>query len=188
MRKVIVLLCACAIGCTSYTARQVQIMSPDSYPARAEVGEVSIGADKLDTQQKWERVFDTAPAYDRGYDAINVVVFNSSDEAVTVDPGDAVCHTAAADIQPADPVSVAEAVLRSTAGRFLAGGILAAGSSSSANAQIRSDFVNKLFPGRVRPGATAAGFIYCPNASPVTGLGLSVQSDATGTSDVSLRF
>ena len=148
---------------------------------------MTIGADKLDTELKWEQAFDTAPAYERGYDVINVVVFNESSDPVTVDPQFAVCETPQADISPADPISVAESVLRSTTGRFLAGGILAAGSSSSANEQIRSDFVNKLFPGRVRAGATAAGFIYCPNAAPVIGLNLRVQETA-GDTDVSLRF
>ena len=134
-------------GCTSYSARQVRIMSPDQYPARAEVGDISIGAIMLDTAELWRQQFDTAPAFERGYEAINIVVFNDSGEAVTVDPNDAMCQTAQADIAPADPAGVAESVLRSTTGRFIAGGILAAGSSSSANEQIRSDFVNKVFPG-----------------------------------------
>lgn len=174
-------------GCTSYSARQVRIMSPDQYPARAEVGDISIGAIMLDTEELWRQQFDTAPAFERGYEAVNIVVFNDSDEAVTVDPNDAMCQTAQADIAPADPAGVAESVLRSTTGRFIAGGILAAGSSSSANEQIRSDFVNKVFPGRVRAGGTASGFVYCANASPVTGVSLRVQT-RSGDSDVDLVF
>lgn len=174
-------------GCTSYSARQVRIMSPDQYPARAEVGDISVGAIMLDTEELWRQQFDTAPAFERGYEAINIVVFNDSDEAVTVDPNDAMCQTAQADIAPADPAGVAESVLRSTTGRFIAGGILAAGSSSSANEQIRSDFVNKVFPGRVRAGGTASGFVYCANASPVTGVSLRVQT-GSGDSDVDLVF
>lgn len=186
-KRIAVVVVAFGISCTSYTSRQVRILSPDQYPARAEVGEVTIGADVLNTETKWRNVFDTAPAFDRGYEAINVVVFNQSDEAVTVDPEQAMCQTAQADIAPADPIGVAESVLRNTAGRLVAGGILSAGSSSSANEQIRSDFVNKLFPGRVRAGGTAAGFVYCANASPVIGLSLRVQADS-GDTDVDLRF
>ena len=106
-------------------------MAPEAYRAQATVGAVTIGANKLDTEQRWRAAFDTAPAYDRGYDAINVAIFNESDEAVTVDPQYAVCQTAQSDVPPADPAAVAEAVLRSTTGRFLAGGILSAGSSMS---------------------------------------------------------
>ena len=171
-----VVLLAVLSACTSYTVRQVRVLTPEAYPARAVVGDVELAADVLDTERKWRSVFDTAPAFERGYEAVNLVVFNRSAAAVTVDPADAVCQTAQADVAPADPEGVAEAVLRSTTGRFLAGGVLAAGSSSSANDQIRSDFVNKLFPGRVRAGATAAGFVYCPNPSPVLGLGLRVVS------------
>lgn len=178
-------LAAVCVGCTSYTARQIQIRSPEDYRARATVGQVTLAADKLDTHAKWDAVFDTAPAYERGYDAINVVVFNDSPDAVTVDPQYAVCQTAQADISPADPVAVAESVLRNTAGRFVAGGILSAGSSSSANEQIRSDFVNKALPGRVRAGGASTGFVYCPNAAPVVGLNLRV-TDTRGDTDVSL--
>ena len=71
----------------------------------------------LNTEWKWRSVFDTAPAYDRGYDAVNLVLFNGSTDPVTLDQ--ALCQTAQADIAPADPLGVAEAVMRNTAGRFI---------------------------------------------------------------------
>ena len=83
------------------------------------VGDIVLIADLCDSEEKYQSVFDTAPSYERGYLPINVIVFNNSAEGVTVNPAYISCLATTGTPHALVP---AEDVLRSTVGRFAAGG------------------------------------------------------------------
>jgi hypothetical protein len=159
-------------ACASYAARSVPILQPTAYDHQQAQNGVIVAADVYGTAQKYRRVFDTAPSYERGYLGINVVVFNDSTQAVLIDPANAMCVKADGTEAPPIPATqVAEQVLRSTTGRYFAGGVLAAGSSKGANDRIRADFAAKALTLReVPPGGRNQGFVFCPNETPLTSL------------------
>ena len=148
---------AVAVGvsaCASYAVRTVPILPPDIYQFQEAVGDVVLIADLYDTTARYQSVFDTAPSYERGYLGINVLVFNNSSSGVTIDPANVTClATSGTEHSPIAAEQVAEQVLRSTTGRFLAGGVIAAGSSRGANDRIRADFANKALRFREFPPA-----------------------------------
>lgn len=180
-------LCACA----SYSSRTVPILAPASYANQAAIGDAVLVADLYDTQRKYESVFDTAPSYERGFLPINVIVFNNSASAVTVNPAYISCMaTTGTPHAPVPAEEVAEEVLRSTVGRFAAGGIFAGSSSQGANNEIRADFANKRFEISqfVPANSRAQGFVFCPNEEPLHALSLRVDGVADAAQEVELPF
>ena len=180
-------LCACA----SYSSRTVPILAPTSYPNQAAVGDVVLVADLYDTREKYQSVFDTAPSYERGFLPINVIVFNNSASAVTVNPAYISCMaTTGTPHAPVPAEDVAEEVLRSTVGRFVAGGIFAGGSSQGANNEIRADFANKRLEISqfVPAGSRGQGFVFCPIEQPLRALSLRVDGVADVAREVELSF
>ena len=148
-------------------------------------------ADLYDSQEKYQRVFDTAPSYERGYLPINVIVFNNSAEGVTVNPAYISCLATTGTPHALVPAEdVAEDVLRSTVGRFAAGGIFAGSSSQGANNEIRADFVNKRLENNqfVSAGNRGQGFVFCPNEEPLRALALRVDGIADDAQEVELPF
>ena len=188
---VVVAVAVAVISCTSYSSRVVPIRAPASYQHRVVLDDVVLAADLYDTQEKYQSVFDTAPSYERGYLPINVIVFNDSDDGVTVDPAYVSClSTTGASHAPVPADAVAEEVLRSTVGRFVAGGIFAGGSSQGTNAEIRADFVNKglAIHQFVPAGNRGQGFVFCPNEEPLRAVAIRVDGLDDEQQEVELKF
>ena len=188
---VVVVVASLTIACASYSARTVPILAPTSYQHQITVGDVVLIADLYDSQEKYQSVFDTAPSYERGYLPINVIVFNNSAEGVTVNPAYISCLATTGTPHALVPAGdVAEDVLRSTVGRFAAGGIFAGSSSQGANNEIRADFVNKRLENNqfVPAGNRGQGFVFCPNEEPLRALALRVDGIADDAQEVELPF
>ena len=183
MKPIVVIVGVCGvvaaltIACTSYAARTVPILASTTYQHQITVGDVVLIADLYDSQEKYQRVFDTAPSYERGYLPINVIVFNNSTENVTVNPAYISCLGTTGTPHALVPAEdVVENVLRSTVGRFATGGIFAGSSSQGTNNEIRADFVNKSLENSqfVSAGDRGQGFVFCPNEEPLQALALRV--------------
>lgn len=155
-------------ACASYTARTVPINQPNAYAHQQSVAGLTVVADVYGTEPKYKSVFDTVPSYERGYLPINVIVYNDSPEPVSIAVGSITVTTRSGSIlQPIPAEQVAEQVLRSTTGRYFAGGVLAAGSSKGANDRIRADFAAKgLKDQTIPPGGRSQGFLFFANTEP----------------------
>ena len=153
------------VGCASYAAKTVPINQPQAYPHKQTVENVTIVADVYTTEAKYKSVFDTIPSFERGYLPINVIIYNDSPDTLQVTVGGmSVTTRSGVILQPISAEQVAEQVLRSTTGRYFAGGVLAAGSSKGANDRIRADFAAKgLKDHAIPPGGRSQGFLFFAN-------------------------
>ncbi|OFV93923.1 MAG: hypothetical protein A3G76_00685 [Acidobacteria bacterium RIFCSPLOWO2_12_FULL_65_11] len=172
-------------ACASYAVRTVPINVPTAYPNKSIVGELTFVADVYGTAAKYRSVFDTIPSYERGYLGVNLIFFNDSGNTVSVDPSAITCTTRSGTIIDHVPATqVAEQVLRSTTGRYFAGGVIAAGSSKGANDRIRGDFAAKALKARdLPPGSRSQGFVFFSNVEPLQTLTIrGIRNAGDGTS------
>jgi hypothetical protein len=83
MKKIpLILLCiafsATALPASDYQVKTVRVLPIESYPARTEVGSVTIAADPYGSDEKLYSAFDIKKLNSRGYYAVHVIIQNSS--------------------------------------------------------------------------------------------------------------
>jgi hypothetical protein len=81
---VCVLLGGIAVEAGGYRIKQVEVRPIEAYPARAEIGDVTIAADPYISDEKSFSAFDIKNLNSRGYYPVHVIIRNSSSNFLTI--------------------------------------------------------------------------------------------------------
>jgi len=184
------------LSCASYTVHQVPIQPIEQYSITAQIdSDLDVALEIYDNARKYKTVFDTKPSYERGYLAISFFFFNRGDNTFDLDPTGIVALGDDGTVyQPIPAAQVAEQLLRSTTGRYFAGGLIAAGSSKGANEKIRMDFQSKeLKAHKIFGHAKTQGILFFPGESKlnkiiISGVVREKGEEEVGSTDVPIHY
>jgi hypothetical protein len=142
-----VLVWAIVLQAVDYQARKVKVLPIESYPARTELGGVTIAADPYDYNDKSYTAFDIKNLNSRGYYPVHVIVQNSSQSYLNIRTRNIVLITPAGQHLYSTPATVVVEDVSS--------------SKSTKLGSPLSDFTGKELTNRlIDPGSVTDGFLF----------------------------
>jgi len=137
-----------ALFAGDYQVKTVRVLPVESYPARTELGGVTIAADPYSTDEKSYEAFDVKNLNSRGYYPIHLIIRNSSQSFLTIRTRNVVLITSAGQQLYTTPATVlVEDVIK--------------GKPSGKAGSPLSDFTGKELTNRlVDPGRVENGFLF----------------------------
>jgi hypothetical protein len=136
-----------ALSFAEYQVRTVKVLPVESYPARAELGGVTIAADPYASNEKSYTAFDIKNLNSRGYHPVHIIIRNASQNYLNIRTRNIVLITPSGQQLYSTPATVVVEDVSS--------------SKSTKLGSPLSDFTNKELTNRlVDPGTVSDGFLF----------------------------
>jgi len=143
----LIILQTIALPAFDYQVKTVKVLPIESYPARMELGGITIAADPYNTDEKSQSAFDVKNLNSRGYYPVHVIIQNHSEKFMSIRTRNVLLITSSGRQLYTTPATVVAQDVT--------------GSVSTKTGSPLSDFTEKELTNRtVDPKAVADGFIF----------------------------
>jgi hypothetical protein len=162
MALLLIFLCAIASIAFDYQTKEVRVLPIDSYPARVDMGGVTIAVDPYNTDEKAYSAFDVKNLNTRGYYPVHVIIRNSSQTYFNIRTRNVVLITAGGQQLYTTPATVVvEDVIKASLVSKIPKMKSHDQSISTKSGSPLSDFTNKELTNRaIDPGTVSNGFLF----------------------------
>lgn len=171
MALFLIVLCAAASVAFDYQTKEVRVQPIEFYPARVDLGGVTIAADPYNSDEKAFTAFDVKNLNTRGYFPVHVIIRNSSQTYFNIRTRNVVLITASGQQLYTTPATVVvEDVIKASLVSKIPKMKSRDMSVSTKAGSPLSDFTNKELTNRaIDPGTVSDGFLFFFTPEPKPG-------------------
>jgi hypothetical protein len=158
----LIIACAVASFAFDYRTKTVKVLPVESYPARAELGGVTIAADPYDSDEKAYTAFDVKNLNTRRYYPVHVIIQNSTQTFLNIRTRNVLLITSSGQQLYTTPATVVvEDVIKASWGSKIPKMKSHDQSPSTKAGSPLSDFTTKEMTNRtIDPGTVSDGFLF----------------------------